>query len=117
MYQAELMGRTEKEVEVISQEIDAINKRAGIREKDRAAALGRYLVQIREREANLALETQQARDRELRAADQDVGLLGRPAIADGSQYQLHYEQADTVLSQPPIDTTFESISQESYEDF
>lgn len=117
MYQSELSGRTEKEIAAISLEIDAINKRTGIREKDRAAALGAYLMQIREREANLALAVQQARDRELRAADQGVGLLGSPAEAGSSQSRLPYEQTGMALSHSPLDTTFENISQESYEDF
>lgn len=115
MYQGELTGRTEKEIAVISQEIDAINKRDGIREKDRAAALGAYLVQVRERENNLALAVQQARDHELRAADQGVHLLGNPTSS--SQPALPYDQSGVVLRQPQLDSTFETISQESYEDF
>lgn len=115
MYQGELTGRTEKEIAVISQEIDAINKRDGIREKDRAAALGAYLVQVRERESNLALAVQQARDHELRAADQGVDLLGNPTSS--SQPALPYDQSGVVLRQPQLDSTFETISQESYEDF
>lgn len=117
MYQGELTGRTEKEIAVISQEIDAINRRTGIRENDRAAALGAYLLRIREREANLALDVQQARDRELRAADQDMGLLGSPLATDSRQPKLPYEQTGKELSQSPLETIFENISQESYEDF
>ena len=116
MYQGELTGRTEKEIAVISQEIDAINKRDGIREKDRASALGAYLVQARTKETNLALALQQARDHELRAADQGVDLLGNPTSASSSP-ALPYDQSSMVLSQPLLDAAFETISQESYEDF
>ncbi len=117
MYQTDLTGRTEKEIAVISQEIDAINKRTGNRQERRAAALGPYLIAIRQRETSLALAVQQARDGELRAADQGVGLLGSQADAESNQPSLPYEQTSTALSQPPLDTAFENISQESYEDF
>ncbi len=110
----ELAGRTEKEIEAISQEINAINARTGIREKERALALGAYLRTVRGREATLRIEVQQARDRELRAADADVGLLGAAPtyVAD--------RQAIEQLPAPNPETaesTFENISQETYEDF
>ncbi len=117
MYHSELVGRTEKEIAAISLEIDAINKRTGIREKDRAATLGTYLAQLRGREVSLALEVQQARSRELRAADQGVGLLGIPAGDGNCQPALPYELTGMALGSSPLDTTFENISQESYEDF
>lgn len=113
LYAHELTGRTEKEIEAISLEIDAINSRAGIREKDRAAALGAYLRTVREREVNLSLELQQARDRELRAADEGIGLLGAaPTYGDQLAFERH-----PVQSLPTTKSTFENIAEETYEDF
>ena len=113
LYAHELAGRTEKEIEAISLEIDAINSRTGIREKDRAAALGAYLRTVREREANLKLEVQQARDRELCAADEGIGLLGAaPAYGDALTID-----SSPLQSLSMVDSTFENLSEETYEDF
>jgi putative transposase len=110
----DLTGRTEKEIEAISLEINAINARAGIRQKERGLALGAYLRSVRGREAILRVEVQQARDRELRAADADIGLLGSaPTYAANT---LAVEQ-QPVQSLGTADSTFEYISQETYEDF
>lgn len=117
MYQGELVGRTEKEISVISQEIDAINKRSGIREKNRGGILGAYLVQLRSREASLALQVQQARDQEMRSADEQAGLLSRSAN-DGGDYPLPpNKKTQKVTDCTEVGTMFDSISQDSYEDF
>ena len=113
LYAHELAGRTEKEIEAISLEIDAINSRAGIQEKDRAAALGAYLCGVREREANLRLTVQQARDGELRAADGGIGLLGGTP-ADGDAPSIEQTPAQNL---PLPESTFENNFEETYEDF
>lgn len=110
----ELAGRTEKEVEVISQEINAINARTGIREKERALALGAYLQTVRGREAALRLEMQQARDREMRAADEGVGLLGTAPACTGDTLAIEQQSVQSLAT---AESTFAHIAQETYEDF
>ncbi|MDO8773406.1 MAG: Mu transposase C-terminal domain-containing protein, partial [Burkholderiaceae bacterium] len=121
MHAGFLAGRTEKEIEAISQEIDQINKRDGIREKDRARALGAYLRSVRSRETVLAIEVQQARDRELRAADADVGLLGVPSDGrdNGSDNVLDFAKPaqDKVAQRAAPDDVFENIAEQTFEDF
>jgi putative transposase len=114
LHSHELAGRTEKEIEAISQEINAINARTGIREKERALALGAYLRTVRGREAALRVEVQQARDREMRAADEGVGLLGTAPSYTGDTLVIEQQ---LVQSQETAESTFEHISQETYEDF
>jgi transposase InsO family protein len=110
----ELAGRTEKEVEAISQEINAINARTGIRQKERALALGAYLRTVRGREAVLRIEVQQARDREFRAADEGIGLLGTAPANSGDALTIEQQ---LVHSLETAESTIEHISQETYEDF
>lgn len=110
----ELAGRTEKEVEVISQEINAINARTGIREKERALALGAYLQTVRGREAALRLEMQQARDREMRAVDEGVGLLGTAPAYTGDTLAIEQQSVQSLAT---AESTFSHIAQETYEDF
>ncbi len=110
----ELAGRTEKEVEAISQEINAINARTGIRQKERALALGAYLRTVRGREAALRIEVQQARDRELRSADEGIGLLGTAPANSGDALTIEQQ---LVHSLETAESTIEHISQETYEDF
>ncbi|EYC52950.1 hypothetical protein AZ34_14555 [Hylemonella gracilis str. Niagara R] len=117
MYRSELAGRSEKEIEAISQEINEVNRRDGIREKDRAALLGAYLEKVRGREANLKLELQRVRDQELRSSDQGVGLVtGSPDISDtllpSPLPQLYLPSDDQAT-----DVDFDSISQEQFKDF
>lgn len=115
LYAHELAGRTEKEIEAISLEIDAINSRTGIREKDRAAALGAYLRTVREREANLKLEVQQARDQELRSTDRDVGLLAAPADDGSLLLEPTAARPGRIPGKSAFELAFESISQKSVE--
>ena len=112
-YQGELAGRSEKEIEAISQEIAAIKRRTGIREKDRARLLGDYLLRLRDQEANLALERQQARDRELRSSDRAVGLLAAPADGTGAPLLPAPSAAKPVktLGKSAFELAFESLSQ------
>lgn len=116
-----LAGRTEKEIEAISLEIDEINKRDGIREKDRARALGAYLRTVHIREAVLSIEVQRARDRELRASDADVGLLDVPSEGNpnggGNVLDFPQHAKDKVVQQAVLDTAFENISEQTFEDF
>lgn len=112
-YQGELAGRSEKEIEAISQEIAAIKRRTSIREKDRAKLLGDHLLQVRNQETNLAHKRQKARDQELRSSDRPIGLLAAPLGSD----------ADRLLPAPPaakqgrnpgksaFELAFESLSQ------
>ncbi|WP_197026561.1 Mu transposase C-terminal domain-containing protein [Hylemonella gracilis] len=117
MYRSELAGRSEKEIEAISQEINEVNRRDGVREKDRAALLGAYLQKIRGREAKLKLELQRTRDRELRSTDQDVGLLTGPADSSDTLSPSPLSPPHPSPSEPTKDVGFDSISQEAYKDF
>ena len=110
----ELAGRTEKEIEAISQEINAINARAGIREKDRALTLGAYFRTVREREAGLRVQVQWARDQELRAADVSVGLLGTAPNNAGDTLAIEHQSAQDLDT---TEITTEHSAQETYEDF
>lgn len=89
-YAGILAGRSEKEMETISTEINELNGRAGLRESERASLLGNYIESLRDREGSLAIETQAARDREQRLTYAKGGLLETPAElelpneADGS---------------------------------
>lgn len=82
-YAGTLAGRSEKEIETISTEINELNGRTGLRESERASLLGNYLESIRGREGVLAIEVQAARDREQRATyAEGGGLLNTPAEPD-----------------------------------
>jgi hypothetical protein len=112
-YRGELAGRSEKEIEIISQEIAAIKRRTGISEKDGARLLGDYMFSLRNQETQLALERQQARDRELRSSDQETGLLAAPADSDGDRL-LPAPPAEKPVKNPAKSTfelAFESIPQ------
>lgn len=112
-YHGELAGRSEKEIEIISQEIAAIKRRTGIREKDWARLQGDYMHSLREQEALLALERQQARDRELRSSDRKAGLLAAPADGDG-EHLLPAPLAARPVKTPAKSTfelAFESLPQ------
>jgi len=111
MYQAELAGRTEKEIEAISQEIEAIKRRTGIREKDRARILGDYMLYLRGRESQLALERQQARDQELRSTDRDVGLLVAPTDDASLVLEPPAARATRAPRKSAFELAFESVSQ------
>lgn len=108
----ELAGRTEKEIEAMSIELDAIQSRTGVREKDRAAALGAFFRGVRACESSLATGVQEARERELRAADASTGLLDAPYQPDAADL-LEGNGASPRL----LDTAFDLTSQDSFEDF
>jgi putative transposase len=78
-YAGTLAGRSEKEMETISTEINELNGRTGLREAERASLLGNYIDSIRNREGSLAIEVQAARDREQRLTYAEGGLLDTPA--------------------------------------
>lgn len=117
MHAGLLAGRTEKEIQAISQEIDVINKRDGIRSLDRAMTLGKFLDSVKNREVNLALELQQTRDRELRSADQGINLLGVPP----GETQDAIDHAQCVDEKPHTgelsDKAIENTPQEDFEEF
>lgn len=111
MYHGQLAGRTEKEIEAISQEINAIKKRDGIRQKDMARLLGDYFVRVREMESRLALERQQARDQELRLAYQDDGLLTVQADVTPPLLESSIAQTEPAASKSTFELAFAAISQ------
>lgn len=117
MYASELAGRSEKEIEAISLQIDEINKRTGIREKDRAAALGAFLASMREREGTLAIETQVARDRELRAADEGVELIDVPSGDETNVVELAQKRAGKSQRRAQHEIVFENTTHQTFEDF
>lgn len=78
-YAGTLAGRSEKEMETISTEINELNGRTGLRDSERASLLGNYIESIRGREGSLAIEVQAARDREQQRTYGDGGLLDTPA--------------------------------------
>ncbi len=104
-YHGELVGRSEKEIEIISQEIAAIKQRTGTRDRDWARLQGDYMRSLREQEAQLAIERQQARDRELRSSDRNTGLLTAPADGDGKHLLPAPPAAKPVKT--PAKSTFE----------
>jgi hypothetical protein len=81
-YAGMLAERTEKEIALISTEINELNSRTGIREADRARHLGEFIASLRTREGSLAIETQAARDREQRLTYGNNGLIDTPNDVD-----------------------------------
>lgn len=77
-----LAGRSEKEIEAISTEINELNGRTGLRESERASQLGKFIESLRDREGSLAIETQVARDREQKLTYAQNGLLDTPPADD-----------------------------------
>lgn len=73
-----LVGRSEKEIEAISIEINELNSRTEIRKIEKAKLLGSFMDGIRERESSLAIEVQAARDREQQSTYASNGLLNTP---------------------------------------
>ncbi len=74
----QLRGRSEKEIAAISIELNELSSRDGLRQKDRALAIGEYFATIRDREASLALKVQAARDREQQSAYSGTNLMVPP---------------------------------------
>lgn len=112
MYHGQLAGRTENEIEAISQEIKATKKRDGIREKDMARLLGDFFVQVREMESRLELERQQARDGELRHAYKDSGLLTTQTdVVASPLLESSLSQTKPAASKSAFELAFASISQ------
>lgn len=75
-----LAGRSEKEIEAISLELNELNSRTGIQKKEKAQLLGSFMNGIREREGSLAIEVQSARDREQKSTYAHNGLLDTPLL-------------------------------------
>lgn len=117
MYAAELAGRSKMEIEAISLQISEINGRDGIREKDRALVLGRFIGSLREREVTLAIGVQQARDRALHAADHGVGLLDIPPEDEVEEPEQLPRPSSKLSAQATHSTAFEHIEQQNFEDF
>lgn len=111
MYLGQLTGRTEKEIETISQEINAIKKRDGIRQKDMARLLGDYFVRVREIEGHLELERQKARDQELRHAYQGKGLITAQAGGEPTLLESPISKTEPAASKSSFELAFAAISQ------
>lgn len=77
-----LAGRSEKEIQAISTEINELNGRTGLRESERASELGKFIESVRYREGSLAIEAQVARDREQKSTYAQNGLLDTPPADD-----------------------------------
>ncbi len=93
----QLVGRSEKEIAAISTEINELNSRTGQRDADRARALGDYITHIREWEGSLALETQVARDRELKLTYAGKGILTAPNEIEPNADSDTSEEASNVV--------------------
>lgn len=90
----QLAGRSEKEIEAISLELRELLGRNGLRNKDRAALLGEFMESIKDREANLAIERQAARDREQRVAYAGTGMVD-PVTDDPSSNVIDFPEEGT----------------------
>ena len=104
-FHGELLGRSEKEIEIISQEIAAIKRREGIRNKDNAHLLGDYMRCMRKKESLLSLERQQARDQELHSSDREAGLMALPS--DEADTPLLPAAPSSKRVKTPTKSTFE----------
>lgn len=104
-FHGELLGRSEKEIEIISQEIAAIKRRQGIRDKGNAQLLGDYMQSVRKKESLLAIERQQARDQELHSSDRQAGLVALPS--DDADTPLLPGAPSTKRIKTPTKSTFE----------
>lgn len=120
-----LAGRTYKEIEAISAELTAVHGRAGMRQNDHASLLGAFLRSMRDVEANLAIERQQARDRELRSSDAKTGLLGIPHDGPQTPAANPSTKAEPAMpapapatpTSPGYDIDFAAIQNTTYEEY
>ncbi len=117
MHEAQLLGRSEKEIAVISLQVNAINNRDYKREQDRAMAIGEFLRGIREVEDNLALQTQSARDREQHAADEDNDLLSVPPEEASNVVPLQKQKNTRTALRAQREVDFENMPRRTYGDF
>lgn len=111
LYQDQLAGRTEKEIEIISIEKVINHGRAGIREKDRALLLGQRLENVRSLEQQLALDRQRARDRALQSSTEDSLINASPAKVESINKATKVKKTEYNKSK------FESIKKVDFKDF
>ncbi|MBB1073418.1 DDE-type integrase/transposase/recombinase [Rhodoferax sp. 4810] len=117
MYEAQLAGRSEKEITAISLQVNEINSRSYIRDTDRAQAVGDFLRGIRDVEANLAIQTQAARDRELHASDEGNGLLVVPPETPSNVVPLAQQSARKADTRARQKTDFENMPRRTFGEF
>lgn len=117
MYEAQLAGRSEKEISAISLQVNAINSRDYKRERDRALAIGDFLRGIRVVEGNLAIQIQAARDRELHASDEGNNLLIVPAETASNVVPLPQQSARTADIHAQREIDFENMPRRTYGEF
>ena len=80
-YASAFRGRTEKEIEVITQEINAQNKRTGTRRKINASLIARYLTDTRSTEKILL---QRLRDQETHSEHPATSSPQEPVFSHSS---------------------------------
>ena len=117
MYEAQLAGRSEKEILAISLQINEINSRSTLRESDRALAVGDFLRGIRVVEDNLAIQTQAARDRELHAADEGTDLVTVPPEETTNVVNLPPQNARKADTRAKREADFENMTRRTYGEF
>lgn len=117
MYEAELAGRSEKEILAISLQINEINSRSYKLETDRALAVGDFLRGIRDVEENLAIQTQAARDRELHAADEGTDLVTVPPEQTTNVINLPQQSARKADTRAQREADFENMPRRTYGEF
>jgi hypothetical protein len=116
VHEAQLAGRSEKEIGAISLQVNAINNRDYKRESDRALAIGNFLRGIRIVEGNLAIQTQVARDRELHASDEGSDLLIVPPEISSNVVPL-LKQGDRTVTRAQRKIDFENMPRRIYGEF
>lgn len=116
VHEAQLAGRSEKEIAAISLQINAINNRDYKRECDRALAIGNFLRGIRVVEGSLAIEIQAARDRELHASDEGSDLLIVPPEISSNVVPL-LKQGDRTVTRAQRKIDFENMPRRTYGEF
>lgn len=120
-----LAGRSIKEIEAISLEINELCSRTGLRGKEKASLLGDFITSIREREGELVIDVQAARDREQRAAYADNGLMDTPhdegqgidLIRDSNVVELKPERRIKADSRKKQSEVFNTAERQVWEDF
>lgn len=117
MYYGQLAGRSEKEIMAISLQINEINSRSTLREKDRALLVGDFLRGIRVVEDNLAIQTQAARDREQHAADEGTDLVTVPPEETTNVINLPTQSARKSDTRAQREAEFENMTRRTYGDF
>lgn len=117
MYDAQLAGRSEKEILAISLQVNEINSRSSLRESDRALAVGDFLRGIHIVEDDLAIQTQAARDRELHAADEGTDLVTVPSEQTTNVVNLPQQNARKADTRAQREADFENMTRRTYGEF